>query len=349
MTQEQAISPASPGTAGHAMPGIDESPSTPYGQDLSYQSPRYDMYYRADAERGERLAKALGWFSIGLGIAQLVAPDGLARLIGVRQHPRVIRALGAREIINGVGILRQRRRSGWMWTRVAGDAMDLALLGAASRSAYSGDRRNRLGLATAAVAGVAVLDFISSLDNTQRERAEEGKQPVTDVHVVKSITVNRPADECYRFWRDFESFPRFMRHLESVRVIGDNLMHWKAKGPLGTSFQWNAQLTADEPEQYLAWCSVEESEVDNAGSVRFERAPGGRGTIVRVDLRYSPPAGRAGVMIAKLFGEEPAQQIDDDLRRFKSLMETGEIPTTAGQPAGTRGVVARLLRKGEPG
>jgi len=348
--QDQQAGPAGTGGTGHPFsPMPDPSLTGEPQQTESVSHAAYDAFYRANgAERAAQLAKALGWFSIGLGVAQVLAPRGVSRAIGVQQHPGVLRAIGAREIVNGIGILRRRRQAGWMWTRVAGDAMDLALLGMAARSAHN--RQRRLGLATAAVAGVAVLDLISSVQTAERERIEQGLPPGTEVHIVKSITVNRPAEECYRSWRDFEGLPRFMRHLESVRITGDNRMRWKAKGPVGLSVEWDAELTADEPGQYLAWRSIQGSEVDNSGTVHFERAPGGRGTIMRVDMRYSPPGGRAGALVAKLFGEEPAQQIDEDLRRFKWLLETGEIPTTVGQPSGVRGAWNRLLfRKGAPG
>ena len=141
-----------------------------------------------------------------------------------------------------------------------------------------------------------------------------------------------------------------MKHLESVEIVGDNRMHWKAKGPAGTSVEWDAELVADEPGRLLAWRSLEGSQVDNEGVVRFEPAPGGRGTILRVMMSYKPPGGIAGALVAKMFGEEPSQQIDEDLRRFKWLIETGEIPSTIGQPSGERSAVTRLLfRKGQPG
>jgi uncharacterized membrane protein len=347
--QDRAVSSSQTGSTPHALPSVnDDTPALQASPPYRQSTPRYDTSYRADPTgRATQLAKALGWFSIGLGIAQVLAPRGVSRLIGTQQHPRLLRALGAREIVNGIGILRQRQSSSWLWTRVAGDAMDLALLGVAARSPQN--QRRRLNLATAAVAGVAALDVISSMENARRERIEQGKKPETELHMTKSITVNRPAEECYRFWHDFESFPRFMQHLESVKITGDNRTHWRAKGPAGTSFSWDAELVADEPSQFLAWRSIEGSGIDNSGSVRFERAPGGRGTIVRVELHYVPPAGMAGAMLAKLFGEEPSQQVDEDLRRFKWLIEVGEIPTTIGQPSGTRGVIGRLLRKGAPG
>lgn len=297
------------------------------------------------SSRAQQLATALGWFSIGLGIAQLLAPRTVARTIGVPQHSTVMRTLGARELASGVGILSRRRTGGWLWSRVAGDAMDLALLGRAARS--SSIQRNRVIVAAAAVAGIALLDFLSSMQQTRRQ---PGVAQSGALHIQKSLTINRSPDECYRFWHDFENFPSFMKHLESVQITGENRVHWKARAPAGTSVEWDAELIADQPGQYLAWHSLEGADIDNAGSVRFERAPGGRGTIMRVELEYRPPGGAAGALIAKLFGEEPEQQIDEDLRRFKWLIETGEIPTTIGQPSGPRSVIGRaLLHKGEPG
>ena len=154
------------------------------------------------------------------------------------------------------------------------------------------------------------------------------------VKVEKSVTVNRSPEEVYRFWRNFENLPRFMNHLESVTDLGNNRSHWVAKAPAGSTVQWDAEVYNEKEGELIAWRSLEGADVDNAGSVRFEPAPEGRGTIVRVTLKYDPPAGKLGSLVAKLWGEEPSQQIDEDLRRFKQVMETGEIPTTEGQPSG---------------
>jgi uncharacterized membrane protein len=303
------------------------------------------------ADRSQQLAKALGWLSIGLGTVHLLAPRTLSRAIGVADRPMLFRALGLREIASGVGILTQRQPTNWLWSRVAGDAIDLTLLGMAVRRSGA-DERSKVALACAAVAGVAVLDILSSVQQTQIYSAPTSALQNTrnTVHVQKSITVNKSADECYRFWREFDNFPRFMKHLEEVRVLEGNRSHWKAKAPLGASVEWDAEVTIDQPGRLLAWRSVADADVDNAGTVSFERAPGDRGTVVHVDLQYSPPAGRMGALVAKVLGEEPAQQIDDDLRRFKWLIETGEIPTSIGQPSGPRSMMSRLVfRKGEPG
>ena len=300
-------------------------------------------------QRARTLANALGWFSIGLGISHLLAPRAVARVAGISNHPVLLRTIGVREIASGVGILSQSRPTGWLWSRVAGDALDLALLGLAATSGKS--RRNRIAIVAGAVASVAMLDMRSSMKHRQLEQT--GLLPVDDsgpIHVEKCITVNRSADECYRFWRDFENFPRFMAHLQSVTVGDGNRSHWIAKGPAGTRFEWDAEITVDQEGKLLAWSSTEGADVENAGTVRFEPAPGGRGTIIWVGLDYRPPGGKAGAWVARLFGEEPSQQIDDDLRRFKWLIETGEIPTNVGQAAGRRDMMSRLFfRKGAPG
>jgi uncharacterized membrane protein len=151
-----------------------------------------------------------------------------------------------------------------------------------------------------------------------------------------AITVNRAPDEVYAQWRDLERLPTFMYHLESVQVIGDGRSHWVAKAPAGTTVEWDAEITEDVPGDRIAWRSVDEASVDNSGSVRFRPAPGGRGTEVYVEMDYSPPGGALGAAVAKVFGEEPNQQLSDDLRRFKQLVETGEIARSDGSPLGTR-------------
>jgi uncharacterized membrane protein len=154
------------------------------------------------------------------------------------------------------------------------------------------------------------------------------------VKVEKSLMINREPAELYRFWHNFENLPRFMNHLEEVRVTGEGRSHWVAKGPAGSSVEWDAEVYNEKENEMIAWRSLEGSQVDNAGSVHFTPAPGGRGTEVRVVLKYDPPAGVIGAAVARLFGESPAQQIDEDLRRFKQLMEAGEVATTTGQPSG---------------
>jgi len=157
------------------------------------------------------------------------------------------------------------------------------------------------------------------------------------IKIVKAMTIQKSAAELYAFWRNFENLPRFMKHLEAVEVIDGKNSKWTAKAPFGQTVSWNAEILSDEPDQRIVWRSLEPADIPNAGSVRFETQPAGRGTTVTVSLEYNPPAGMLGAIVAKLFGEEPGTQVQDDLRRFKQLMETGEIPTIGGQPHGVLG------------
>jgi uncharacterized membrane protein len=141
--------------------------------------------------------------------------------------------------------------------------------------------------------------------------------------VEQSITINRQPEDLFRFWRNFENLPRFMDNLESVRVLDARLSHWVAKGPAGTRVEWDAEIHNEIETKLIAWRSLPGSEVDHAGSVHF--TPAVSGTLVRVVLRYSPPAGKLGSVVAKLAGEDPERQVADDLRRFKQVMEAGEF------------------------
>ena len=153
------------------------------------------------------------------------------------------------------------------------------------------------------------------------------------ITVRQTTTINRGAGEIYTFWRNFENLPRFMEHLESVRTIDGDRSGWVAKAPLGLTVEWDAEITADEPEKLIAWQSLEGADIDHIGYVRFTPARQG-GTEVDVELRYRAPLGKIGATLAKLLGEEPSVQVKEDLRRFKQLMETNEIPTIAGQSSG---------------
>jgi len=153
------------------------------------------------------------------------------------------------------------------------------------------------------------------------------------IHVKSSVTINKSAAELYAFWRNFENLPQFMNHLESVKNTGEKTSHWQAKAPLGYSVEWDAELTSDVENAKIGWKSAEISEIKNSGTVEFLPTTN-RGTVVRVVLTYEPPAGKIGSLFAKLFGEEPSQQVAEDLRRFKRLMETGLIMKVEGQPSG---------------
>jgi uncharacterized membrane protein len=273
----------------------------------------------------ERLATFLGWFSIGLGLAEALAPRSVARLIGVNEdnNETLLRGLGARELASGIAILTTPRPTAAVMSRVAGDMMDLALLGTAM--AGRDTDKAKLSGAIAAVAGVTALDVMCSQQLVGSPRLHSRLLDDQGVlHIRKSIAINSSPDECYRYWRDFTNLPRFMYHLESVQVHDDRRSHWVANAPMGRTVEWDAEITEDSGNR-IAWRALPGASVENSGAVTFDRGPGGRGTVVRVELEYHPPAGVTGIILAKLVGEEPEQQIADDLRRFKQLVELGEV------------------------
>ncbi|MCL1465624.1 SRPBCC family protein [Argonema galeatum A003/A1] len=170
--------------------------------------------------------------------------------------------------------------------------------------------------------------------------AQTGIQEATgmnqSIKVEKTVTIAKSPEELYRFWHNFENLPNFMKHLKSVKVIDEKRSHWIANAPMGNSVEWDAEIINDRENKLIAWASVEGADIDNSGFVRFQPAPAGRGTEVKVVIEYNPPGGVVGSAIAKLFGEEPEQQVGDDLRRFKQIMEASEIATTEGQSSGRK-------------
>ena len=317
------------------------------------------------------IAAGVGWFGIGLGLFQLIAPRTLARGIGLEApstswrgarrmtpeqlqrllpesrrgnpvHSLIIRGLGIREILSGVGILARPRPAPWLWSRFVGDLMGLSLLGLALNSSRT--NRTRLAIATAAVTGVTALDVYASLEFTRARRA--GRLPMTvprTLPLEATILINRPPGECYRFWHDFENLPRFMRSVESVRVESDRRSHWVARAPGGIRLEWDSEIIEDTPERLISWHSLN-ADVPNAGSVHFDPAPSGRGTLVRVRMSHDMPT--LSGFAAKVIGKVPKRQVREDLRRFKQIIESGEIPTTRGQPSGRRSFFARRFSGG---
>jgi uncharacterized membrane protein len=194
-------------------------------------------------------------------------------------------------------------------------------------SAQPGRQRDRSLELLSAVGIVAAGVLVAS----QFRKKEGGRAPHrSGIHVHEAVTINRPIGDVYSFWRNFENFPTFMSYLESVRTTGSHRSHWRAKGPAGLRVEWEAEIVEERENELIAWRSIPGSAVQNRGAVRFEHAPGGRGTEVHVDLEYSVPGQSLGRNIARLFGREPEQEIRADLRRFKQLLETGEIPVSDG-------------------
>jgi uncharacterized membrane protein len=167
--------------------------------------------------------------------------------------------------------------------------------------------------------------------NGQHLQAEKG-----DVLVGRSVTIDHPRQELYAFWRDFTRLPLFMHNIKSVAVIDAARSHWVVAAAAGKTVEWDSTITVDEPGRLIAWRSAEGASVRNSGQVEFRDSPDGRGTVVTVTLTYDPPGGSIGKLIATLFQKEPKVQARQDLRRFKQLMETGEIPTAAPPHAAPR-------------
>ena len=151
-----------------------------------------------------------------------------------------------------------------------------------------------------------------------------------------TTTIGRQPDDVYAFWSELTHLPTFMVHLDEVHRVGEGRSHWKATAPFGRTVEWEAELVDDVPGRRMAWKSTEGSQIDNRGEVRFVPAPGGRGTEVHVEIEYDMPAGAIGQAVARYFGEDPHQQLDDDLRRLKQVIETGEVVRSDGAPGGKR-------------
>ncbi|MEV4287872.1 SRPBCC family protein [Nonomuraea bangladeshensis] len=284
----------------------------------------------------DRLGRALGWTSLALGTAQLAAPRAVTRLCGVDDAPgatTIARLVGGRELLHAALLLGGKTPARWTWTRMAGDAMDLGLLGTAAVT-RTGARRRRARRALGVIAGIAALDAACT-----GMRARKARSPL---QVRASITINKPRAEVYRFWRDLENLPTFMTHLESVRTLGGGRSRWRAKGPV-VDLEWEAEIIDERAGDLIAWRSVPGKGVRNAGLVSFTDGPAGRGTVVDVSLEYGMRGRKLAAAVARMFGEHPEQQVRDDLRRFKQVMETGEVVRSEGSPEGHRAL--RQLRQ----
>lgn len=318
------------------MTAFDVRDQSRIGQPTDHLLPPPDeMTLDQAAVTDRRLSVVLGVLSIALGVTNLAVPREVARFIGVcadGQTQTALRIVGIREIVSGIGIFRQPKPSGWAWTRVAGDVMDLSLLSNATPRRRGDWARNRAAALT--VLGITLLDLYSAV-RLSRDTLQDVAQPQT-IRVKKSITVNRAVGEVYAYWHNFENLPTFMSHLEAVHVTGINRSRWKAKAPAGRTVEWDAEITQDVPNERIMWRSLEGAEIPNSGTVEFRFAPGDRGTEVHVELYYQSPAGKIGVTLAKMFGEEPGMQIADDLRALKQVLETGSVLVADGAELGKR-------------
>jgi uncharacterized membrane protein len=334
-----------------AQSGLGQRPQQHSGAGTSDTRSQNRVIHRHYARRtemprldGRTLAEGLGWFSVALGAAEILAPGVLSSLTGVRRRG-VLRSAGVRELATGIGILTQRNPAPWLWSRVVGDVMDLALLATGMQPGNPG--RGRAAVSFAAVAGVLAVDALAAAHLTRHagHPLVSGVAAPTDLYFETSIATAKSPEECYRFWRDFQNLPRFMDNLESVQALDERRFHWISKSSSSLRLEWDCEITEDRPGAALGWRTVNGAQVPNAGSVIFEPAPRGRGTIVRLSIHYSPVGGRLTAALAKLLRQDPQTQVQQDLRRFKQLLETGEIATTNGQPTGRRSLIGRAARR----
>jgi uncharacterized membrane protein len=256
---------------------------------------------------GVKLGKGLGWFSIGLGLVELLAPRRTARMIGVQDDggvPPLLRAFGLREIAAGALLLSRPGEAIGPWTRVAGDLLDLAMLGLGlGKRSVS---RPRTFATMGVVAGALAIDTYAGVRQQRRKLGEP---------VRRAVTIARPAHEVYAMWRNLERLPEFMSWVLSVRDLGGGVSHWVVKTPAGVDIEYDAEITEDVPSRRIAWRSLPGASVPNAGCVTFLDAPGGRGTEVVVELQVAAPLGKT------IAGHEA----QGDLRRLKQVLETGEV------------------------
>ncbi len=299
----------------------------PQSRSRQAQSRTQQNSSRMDLSDPMRLTRFLGWFSLGLGAAELLMPRTIAKIAGTRKHNGLVRFYGMRELAAGVGIFTQSNPAPWLWARVAGDVVDLAsLVGGAKK----GSRLASVG-SIAAVAGVTALDVLCAQKYSARAAEDEAT-----AHAEASVLIAKSAEECYRFWRNLENLSRFIEPLRSVRALGGNSAHFVAQIPgMNTPLEWDGEITEDVPNQRISWRGSPMRGLTVIGSVMFEPAPGNRGTFVRAQMDFDHP-GTSLLPALRLTGKHPEQIMYKSLRRLKQLLEVGEVITTEGQPAGHR-------------
>ncbi len=230
-----------------------------------------------------------------------------------------------------------------------------SLVGGSALISFGLSRRSLLTLPLALVGGGLVYHGIRGnrvMDYEERYDGEKGMPTGTSVAygqgicVEREVAIDKSPEELYRFWRNLENLPRFMSHLREVHVLDDTHSHWVADAPAGMKVEWDAEIINDIPNEVIGWRSMPNAEIPNAGSVHFTRAPGNRGTIVKVEMQYDPPGGPVGAAFAKMFGVEPSEAIYTDLQHLKQTLETGEIATTMDQPRGSRNPFSKFMPGG---
>jgi uncharacterized membrane protein len=255
----------------------------------------------------DRLVRGLGWLSLGLGIPPLLMPKEFGKAIGVgdtSRHRATAEVVGVQELAAAVGLLGQEGPA-WLWYRAGGDLIHIGMLGRALKNT-DGRGLWRTAAAFAAVLGITGVDVYAAVTRSRR-KVEKDTSATT--------TVGLPAQEVYEMWRRRSC--------------------WRAGASFDRTVEWDAEITEDVPGQRIAWREGNAG-THNEGSIQFVPAPGDRGTEVHVKLRYEMPGGKLGEAVARYFGKDPRQQLDDNLRRFKQIAETGEVVRSEGAPGGKR-------------
>jgi uncharacterized membrane protein len=293
-----------------------------YQPAIQWENPDWDEVLRKVTQPriAARTATGLGLLALGLGFTEVFAPRAIGRLIGVR--PRrgtswLTRAFGVRELATAVGVLGRGRRAPWLWARVAGDVIDVLALGAALGRGRA--RPARVAGAMAARLGVAALDAYAAVKLG-------GAAPATFAGPMRQVTtIAASTEEVYRYWRNLQNLPSFMPRVQHVEPMPAGRTRWRARGPAGKVIEWESEIVEDVPNQRIGWRSVEESPITMRGEVRFQPAPGMRGTEVSLELEYVPPAGDIGRLLAFASNDAIELQLAFDLRRLKQILEVGEI------------------------
>ncbi|PYY23806.1 MAG: cyclase [Acidobacteria bacterium] len=211
-----------------------------------------------------------------------------------------------------------------------------AILGGGAMALLGLSRRSKTGLAVAAAGGIIAYGGVALDWNAQ------------GVLVESSFALNCTPEKAYQFWRNFENLPRFMRNLESVTVIDNRHSEWSVMGRFGKSVRWTAEIVDERKNEWIVWHSLPGSDLDLRGSTHFRSAPGNRGTLITASIQYGSPAGASVRAIARILGKDPEFMMREDLRRFKALIEAGEVPTIDGQTHGPRSVLVKTIQEAYP-
>jgi uncharacterized membrane protein len=289
-------------------------------------------------------ARNLGILSLALGAGAVLMPRRLARLSGLEPSRKWLPLVGLRELTAGIGLLATQDATPWLWSRVVGDGMDLAVI-LSSLLSPNNPRKTSAAVTTAIVAAITAIDIRESLRSSpSSDDARTTAAP--DALVSSSVIISKSPQECYGYWRDVSNMTRISPLVVSITVLDPRTSRWVIESPLGRKVEWESKITADTPGERISWRSVDGGGLYHAGVVSFSRATGGRGTLVNISMHIRIPGGAAGMGLAKLLGADPHSEVREDLRRFKQLLEAGEVPTTQGQPSGRRSVLGRMTREG---